>query len=330
MRIAYLLEDTDLAGGTRVAVAHGDVLTDLGHEITLITKGRALAWRASHARWQHVGSFDEVDASTFDFVVGTFWTTIAHAARLGGDRAVHLCQGYEGSFTGYQAIKTQIDAAYRLPIPKLTVSPHLVPICRTFHDDATYVGQIVDADFYQEHHPRGGTPRVLLVGPAQADFKGIDAGYEAVRRARALGGRFDLIRVSQWTPAEGEPVDLAVEFHVAIPSAEMARIIASCDVFIGPSRSEEGFGLPAAEAMASGVPAVLSDIPSFSSWHEAHDYALFAPEGDGLAMGDQLFRLLQDRGLRGQLAKRGREVVAQFRAEATGARLEAWFRARAQ
>lgn len=330
MKIAYLLEDTDLAGGTRVAVAHADVLTDRGHDVTLVTKGGALSWRASHAKWLHVGSFDEVDGSHFEFVVGTFWTTMAHAWRIGGGRAVHLCQGYEGSFTGYQAIKEQIDAAYRLPIPKITVSPHLVPICRAFHDDATYVGQIVDAEFYQRHRPRGAAPRVLLVGPAQADFKGIDVGYDAVRRARALGASFDLIRVSQWVPADGEPSDLATEFHVAISSAAMAELIASCDIFIGPSRSEEGFGLPAAEAMASGVPAVLSEIPSFLSWDGQRDYALFAPEGDGGAMGDQLARLLADRELQVTLAQRGREVVEQFRAEATGARLDAWFSARAR
>ena len=76
-----------------------------------------------------------------------------------------------------------------------------MPICRAFYDDATYVGQIVDDAFFQPHTPRGGRPRVLLVGPAQADFKGIDIGYDAVRHARSLGADFDLIRASQWPAA---------------------------------------------------------------------------------------------------------------------------------
>ncbi|HEX2060551.1 MAG TPA: glycosyltransferase, partial [Thermoanaerobaculia bacterium] len=173
-------------------------------------------------------------------------------------------------------------------------------------------------------------PRVLLVGPAQADFKGIDVGYDAVLRARELGARSELIRVSQWVAMEDEPSALASEFHVALSSAEMARLIASCDVFLGPSRAQEGFGLPAAEAMASGVACVLSEIPSFLSWDARHDYALFAAEGDGNAMGEQLARLLDDAALREQLAARGREVVEQFRAEKTGERLEAWFSARAR
>jgi glycosyltransferase involved in cell wall biosynthesis len=112
---------------------------------------------------------------------------------------------------------------------------------------------------------------------------------------------------------------------VALSTGEMAALYASSDVFLGPSRGEEGFGLPAAEAMAGGVPVLLSAIPSFLSWDDRRDYAIFTPEGDGKAMGDALARLLGDGSLRERLAARGREVVEQFRPEATGKRLEAWF-----
>ncbi|HEY2322262.1 MAG TPA: glycosyltransferase family 4 protein [Thermoanaerobaculia bacterium] len=328
MKIAYLLEDTDLAGGIRVCVAHGDVLTDRGHDVTLITKGTPITWRRSRAKWRHVNAWEDVDATSFDFVIGTFWRTIASAYALAPDRAIHFCQGYEGSFTAYQPLKPEIDAAYRLPIPKITVSPHLVPICREFYDDATYIGQIVDDDYFQPHTDSPMPRRVLLVGPMQADFKGVDVGYEAVRRARALGESFDLVRVSQWAPADDEPAELAAEFHVALGTADMVRLIASCDAYLAPSRHQEGFGLPAAEAMASGIAGVLTEIPSFLSWSEAHDYGLFVPEDDGTAMGDALARLLRDAALRERLSRRGREVVEQFRAPKTADRLERYFQER--
>jgi glycosyltransferase involved in cell wall biosynthesis len=328
MKIAYLLEDTDLAGGIRVCVAHGDVLTDRGHDVTLITKGAPLTWRRSRAKWQHVENWQKVNAGAYDFIVGTFWRTIPHACALAPNRAIHFCQGYEGSFTAYQQFKSEIDAVYRLPIPKITVSTHLVPICQEFFDDATCIGQIVDDDYFQPHTDSAVPRRVLLVGPMQADFKGVDVGYEAVRRARARGASFDLIRVSQWAPADGEPADLASEFHVALSTADMVRLMASCDVYLAPSRHQEGFGLPAAEAMASGLPGVLSAIPSFLSWSETHDYGLFAPEADGVAMGDALATLLRDAALRESVVERGREVVEQFRAPKTGDRLERYFEAR--
>ncbi|HSP15777.1 MAG TPA: glycosyltransferase family 4 protein [Thermoanaerobaculia bacterium] len=326
LRIAYLLEDTGLAGGIRVAAAQGDALVARGHDVTLATRGEPLTWRDSRARWTFVSDWKEIDATPFDFVVGTFWKNLHPAFEIAGRRAIHLCQGYEGSFTAYQSLKREIDAAYALPMPKITVSPHLVQICRRFTDDATYIGQIVDDIFFRQPQFRDdGRLRVLLVGPMQADFKGIDLGYEAVRHARSAGAQFKLVRVSQWPAADDEPADLASEFHVGLHSAAMARLIASCDVFLGPSRHQEGFGLPAAEAMASGLPTVLSEIPSFLSFDGARDYALFAPENDAAAMGEALVRLLGDLPLRRRIALRGREVAEQFRAHHTGLRLERYF-----
>jgi len=329
VNIAYLLESTELAGGVRVAVAQGDALIDLGHDVTLVARRAGpLTWRSSRARWRHVRAFSGIDARDFDFVVGTFWTTLDDAFRMAGGRAVHLCQGYEGSFSVYQPAKTAIDAAYRLPIPKITVSPHLVPLCRTFHDDATDIGQIVDDEFYQPRRQAASArPRVLLVGPMQADFKGIDIGYEAIQQARRQGAAFDLIRVSQWPPADDEPAALASEFHVGLDTRAMAAVVASCDAFLSTSRVEEGFGLPAAEALASGLPGVLTEIPSYLAWDQRRDYALFG--GDGAAVGEQLARLLRDAALRDRLAARGRAVAEQFRAPYTGARLDAWFTGRA-
>lgn len=328
MKIAYLLADTALAGGIRVILAHADVLTDRGHEVVLVTTSEPPYWRSTRATWQRVPRLEDARVADCDFVIGTFWTVVPLAYVLAPERAIHFCQGYEGSFTAYQAQKIAIDEAYRLPIPKITVSQHLVDICRQFHSDATSIGQIVDDDYYQPHTPLGGRPRVLLVGPMQADFKGIEIGYEAVRHARARGADFDLIRVSQWHAADDEPVDLAAEFHVAVDTQRMTRLIATSDIYLGPSLHQEGFGLPAAEALASGVPAILSEIPSFLSWDDRRDFALFAAEGDANAMGEALLHLLHDAALREKLARRGREVAGQFRSDKTGDRLEAWFSAR--
>ncbi len=328
LRIAYLLEDTGMAGGIRVAVAQADALVARGHDVTLITKGQPLTWRHSDARWQYVRSFGDAALEPFDFVIGTFWKTLPFVYEAAPTRGIHLCQGYEGSFTAYRDLKPQIDAAYRLPLPKITVSPHLVQICMQFSSDATYIGQIVDDVFFRHPQFRDGKMRVLLVGPVQADFKGIAVGYEAVRHARKAGADFDLIRVSQWPATDDEPAELATEFHVGLDSAAMARLIATCDLYLGMSLHQEGFGLPAAESMASVLAAVLSEVPSYLSFDGAHDYALFAPEGDAVTAGDALIRLVGDAALRRRIALRGREVVEQFRAHHTALRLERYLLSR--
>lgn len=328
-RVAYLIEDTDLSGGVRVTLAQADALIARGHHVTIVTKGLPLQWRQSAAEWEYVSDFRELDPAKFDFVIATFWTTVRPAYEIAGaKKTIHLCQGYEGGFTAYQSIREVIEGTYRLDIPKIVVAPHLVDVCRQFSDRVTWVGQIVDDDFYRPSVPEESDPiRVLMTGASQIDFKGIDVGYAAIAQARWQGARFEFVRISPWIPSQEDPLAEHVqEFHVGLSSAEMVKMMHTCDVFLGPSRREEGFGLPAAEAMASGLPAVLTRIPSFLSFDATHDYAAFADEEDGEGLGDRLVEVLSDVDLRRSLRRRGRQVVEQFRSENTAKRIEAVLR----
>src|SRR6266852_2890899 len=128
LAVTYFMEDTDLSGGIRVQLAQADALVARGHRVRIVTKGLPLTWRTSRAEWVYVDDFRQYDAGHDDVVVATFWTTVQPAFDAAGARAVHLCQGYEGAFSAYAAIKEQIDAVYRLPIPKLIVSRSLAAV----------------------------------------------------------------------------------------------------------------------------------------------------------------------------------------------------------
>jgi hypothetical protein len=326
LKIAYLLEDTALSGGVRVPLAHADELIARGHRVRFVTKGLPLTWRPSRAEWVYVDDLSQYDAGDDDFVIGTFWLTLKPALRIAGERAVHLCQGYEGLIGAYAPVLPQIEEAYSLPMPKLVVSPSLEPICRKFSDDVTSIGQVVEREFFREITPRERDPlRVILCGQSQADFRGIEEGYGAVAHARWFHQKFDLVRVSAWAPSREEPLDSVQEFHVGLNTREMTRLMHSCDLLIGPNRREEGFGLPVAEAMASGIPCVLSAIPSYLSFAPTHDYALFAPENNAVELGERLMELLESAELRERLRVRGREVAEQWRVEAVADRLEEFF-----
>ena len=66
------------------------------------------------------------------------------------------------------------------------------------------------------------------------------------------------------------PLDTVQEFHVALSASEMTRLMHSCDVLIAP---EERFSLSTAEALAAGVPAVMTVA------HREWEYELYAPQG---------------------------------------------------
>jgi hypothetical protein len=323
MNIAYLMEDTALSGGIRVQLAQADALIARGHRVRIVTKGLPLTWRPSRAEWIYVDDFNTYDARDDDFVIATFWTTLPAAFAIAPEKALHLCQGYEGAFTAYAPIRSEIEAAYRLPIPKLVVTRSLIDICKRFSDDVTYVGQIVEDDFFRPRTPSENQPmRVLLCGESQVDLKGVAEGYGAAAHARWFHQKFDLIRVSPWAPSREEPLDSVQEFHVALNTREMTRLMHSCDVLIAPNHAEEGFGLPAAEAMASGIPVVMTSIPSYLSFDDVHDYALFAPQENAVELGEKLIELLSDEDLRQRLRLRGREVAEQWRASCVADRLE--------
>jgi hypothetical protein len=323
MNITYLMADTALSGGTRVQLAQADALIARGHRVRIVTTGLPLTWRASQAEWVYLDDFNTYDARDDDFVIATFWTTLAPAWAIAPEKALHLCQGYEGSFTAYQPIRAEIDAAYKLPIPKLVVAKPLIEICKRFIDDVTYIGQIVDDDFYRLRTPPENEPmRVLLCGESQVDLKGIADGYGAAAHARWFHQKFDLIRVSPWAPSREEPLDSVQEFHVGLNAREMTRLVHSCDVLIAPNHREEGFGLPAAEALASGLAVVMTSIPSYLSFDDLHDYALFAPQENAVELGESLISLLSDAALRNRLRARGREVAEQWRAGRVAEKLE--------
>jgi hypothetical protein len=326
MNIVYLNEGTEHSGGTRVVLAHADALIARGHRVRIVTRGLPLTWRSSRAEWIYVDDFREYDASSDDIVIGTFWVTVPAAYAMAPDRAVHFCQGYEGAFSAYAPVRDQIEAVYSLPIPKMVVAKPLVEVCRRFSEDVTYIGQVVEDEFFRSRIPQeNDPPRVLLCGQSQADLRGIAEGYGAVTHARWFHQKLDLIRVSPWAPSREEPLDAVQEFHVSLTTDEMTRLMHSCDILIAPNHREEGFGLPAAEALASGLACVLTSIPSYLSFDEKHDYALFAPEDNAVELGERLIELLSDRDLRDRLRERGREVAEQWRIEHVVERLERFF-----
>ena len=85
------------------------------------------------------------------------------------------------------------------------------------------------------------------------------------------------------------PVGASVVFHEGVSDEEYARMLADDAVLVTASL-DEGYGLPIAEALALGVPAVVSDLEIFhevagegARYFAAQDAAAFAREVDAIA-----------------------------------------------
>jgi glycosyltransferase involved in cell wall biosynthesis len=105
-----------------------------------------------------------------------------------------------------------------------------------------------------------------------------------------------------------------IVFTGFVADADLPALYQGADVFLYPSLFE-GVGLPVLEAMASGVPVVTSDRSSLPEI--AGDAALVVDPTDEARLSEAMERLLDDKGLREEMMRRGLVRSAGFRWEAT-------------
>jgi glycosyltransferase involved in cell wall biosynthesis len=132
---------------------------------------------------------------------------------------------------------------------------------------------------------RRGHDFVLLAAGSGKDEAGIRGAIEAA-------GLTDRLRLLGWRD-------------------DVADLYCAADLFVFASHRE---GLPVSpiEAMASGLPVLLSDIPGCTEEVEDGVSGLLFACGDAAALADQLTRLLTDAGLRRRLGEEARARAAMF------------------
>jgi glycosyltransferase-like protein len=127
--------------------------------------------------------------------------------------------------------------------------------------------------------------------------------------------RFDTLR---------DDLDLgdAVRVLGPVTDAELESLYRAADLFALPS-TKEGFGLAVLEALAAGLPAVVSDLDVFRTYLADGDSALMAPVGDHAALADALVRAAVTPELAARLRDGGRAVAARHGWDAAAAAHEA-------
>jgi len=122
----------------------------------------------------------------------------------------------------------------------------------------------VDPRFFEARAPEGPrAPYLLAVGTFEPR-KNLPVLLEALTLLRRDGRDLTLAIAGRQAWTHSLPLgDLAPHVRLlgTVPDEELPSLYAGAACFVMPSL-HEGFGLPLAEAMAAGVPAVASDIPA--------------------------------------------------------------------
>ena len=225
--------------------------------------------------------------------------------------------------------------------------PSFLPIVRLGIERADAV-TAVSRSLANETHERLGIAREIVVIPNFVDANRCDADFAAAHRRRlAPDGAPLLVHASNFRPVKRimdvlevfRRVHEKVPSHLALvgdgpdrPAAEkfvreagiahrveflgnvtpVEGVLGAGDVFLLPS-NEESFGLAALEAMACGVPAVVSDAGGLPELVVHGEGGFVFPVGDTAAMAAQIVALLSDPlELRRQRALARRRAVESF------------------
>lgn len=313
MRVTYLLPSPELNGGNKVIFQHAGLLAGLGHQVTALGEGPAPGWVRLAVPYHDLTAAPP-RLPEQDLVVATYWTTIGRAHELGLGPVAHFCQGYEGGLEHLRPVLTEIEALYALPLPTLTVSPHLAEMLgRRFGRSCRVVPPPVDRLFRPapRWRARRRRPWIAVPGIFPAPVKDVPTALAALRLLERRVPGVRVLRISTWPLGDEEqrlrPPD---RYLGAVPPAAVAGALRACDLLLFPSREEEGFGLPVLEAMVSGVPVVASRIPSVEGF--ASGAAALVPPGDAAAFAAAAADLLGSSAAWRRARRAGRAAARRF------------------
>ncbi|MGH9716608.1 MAG: glycosyltransferase family 4 protein [Candidatus Acidiferrales bacterium] len=119
------------------------------------------------------------------------------------------------------------------------------------------------------------------------------------------------------------PIDRRV--HFLRPRADVEFYFAAADIYTGPSL-EDTFALPASEAMACGLPAIVSSRAGVSEFiTNGVDGLILDDPTDAAALASMIRRLYEDGDLRDRLGAKASETARQFSWERNARELAAIF-----
>jgi glycosyltransferase involved in cell wall biosynthesis len=322
--IIYILEATSICGGVKVVFEQARELKKRGLDIKIVSKGPYPAWLDFTVPFKQITCIEETFKEDAIFIL-TFFNHILIAKALGVlDKCIHLCQGYEGDCEEAKPFLKEIEQAYKIPILRITVSPRLARYLHLkFGINAFSVGQAIDHSiFYPAKQPNLSPPfKILIMGSFTNSVKRVkDALAAATLVKNKLPVRLIRISLSETKKEEMRlyPID---EYYQYLKPQQVADIMRTAHALIMSSGPGEGFGLPVIEAMACGLPVIMTNIDSFKEITKNKYPLPLIPVGDVNAMASLLLKLLTDANLFLNARKTGIELASAYTYDKVGEKL---------
>jgi glycosyltransferase involved in cell wall biosynthesis len=321
MKITFVTPGWGLSGGDRVIAIYAERLRKRGHDVLLVAPGKrspgpwrrfkdllkGKGWGTEHDEATHLSNdvprvrldrprpVTDQDVPDADVVVATWWETAEWVAKLSPQKGakVSFIQHYEVFF---DAPKARVDAVWRLPLHKITISKWLVDLAREeFGDDkVSLVFNSVDtAQFHAPPRGKEPVPTIGMLYSPNIGWKGTDVCLDALKKMTVKPSRVVAFSGSVRDPGVPPHPSLppGSSFHYRPAQDHIKDIYAECDVWLCGSRGE-GFHLPPLEAMACRCPVVSTAVGGPSDIVKDGVNGYVVPIEDSTALAERLDRVL--------------------------------------
>lgn len=267
-------------------------------------------------RWDVVHTFFAVPSG-----LAGWWASrmgrIPHVIRLGGGDL----PGHEKRFgTLHRMIKPVLSCLLGGAAARVVNSEGLRERAKWLYPNLDFevIYNGVDRELYRPvDEPPSGPPVVLFVSRL-IERKGLQHLLPALALLKDRGHNFELKVVGDGPlrpdlQEKAEQLDLTgrVEFMGLQPRSEMPEIYRSAHIFCLPS-SSEGMANVVLEAIASGLPPVVTDVPGSRELVEDGVSGFIVENAEPDTLADALGRLIADEKLRRSMAKASRQRSKEF------------------
>jgi glycosyltransferase involved in cell wall biosynthesis len=276
-------------------------------------------------------------APAADVVVSSFPLAVVAAkvtAWLRRAPLVNFVQGDDSTLFELDArVPAPAQAAYRL-LTKLSYAVSRFPVAnsawsarrfeqRTGRQVLSVVHPGVDLERFRPPAPgpAAAVPSIVTVArtPPWKGFPDVLTALDLLARRGVVFACTAITAEPRLTPlaARSYPLRLWRPSH----DGQVAAALRSGAVFVSASW-QEGFSLPPLEAMACGVPVVLTDSGGPSEYASHEHNCLRVPVRQPQALADAIHRVLRDADLRARLIQGGLDTAARFSWNRTAERFE--------
>ncbi|OGV35565.1 MAG: hypothetical protein A2020_07130 [Lentisphaerae bacterium GWF2_45_14] len=327
MKLIFITDHMKFSGGRRLMFDYALYLMKKGHEVSVLVEKKE-GGLSDYIPAKVVPALSAEHIPEADLIIATSPKEVRQAWEAHRGKVVHFCQGLElvdleqrisgavtpiryqgnGILKKLKIFKKKFewrrkhrifDDAYKLPTHLIAITD---PMCKYLEDryqrPAYLCRNGVDlenlnprADWKPEHFTETRPMRIVNVGPIEVTYKGIPVTVKAVEMARARDIPLDFMRLASIAGKNEMGGGLTYNLLLNSPRREFCEALSSCDVYISNSTEREGFGLPAVEAMASGLLCILSDITAYRSFSSETGHCIFVPGDDAGATADAIEKI---------------------------------------